>query len=198
MEDRGQAWIVAGVDRMLAGWTTAVRLAAISVFWALTAWPMVTLPAATVGASRAWAAHDQWIPWRAYVHGVREFGGRSYAVGVPWALEMLVSWTLIKASVREPEAAARLFGAVILCLDVVMTLWALAAWARLAQGEGTAPAVVRGLAALGQRPMVTLACGAILLSTVALGAWAPVLIPLLWGAAIAGVGAKVGLGGRTR
>ncbi len=175
------------VERAVTLWYRLVRFAAVGVFWALTAWPVVTLPAATMAACRAWQSDAELIPWRPFWQGLTE-GGKSYWVGLPWGISL--AFALAEASLL---AASRLplrgvLGGMLLVSELSLTVWALYAWAAMASGLSPLGGVRAGLAAILRRPLNAGLAGICLMAVVGLGLWLPIAVPLLWGGSLAAAG----------
>lgn len=177
------------VERMLDGWHWMIRFAAVSVFWAATAWPIVTIPLSAFAANRAWQSAEDLVPWRAYWDGFVHGGGeKSYWVGVPWMMGLIVSGFEITLSQHSHLAGSILFAATALFLDAVMTIWTLYTWSAMAMGFGVVDALQLGLLGLLRRPLGSMGWAFGMTAVVGLGMFLPVAIPLAWGGAISVIG----------
>lgn len=175
------------VERMIGGWHWFIRFAAVSVLWAITAWPIVTIPLSAFAANRAWQAGESLVPWRAYWQGFVH-GSSSYWVGVPWMIALATSVFEITLSVQTDLRGAMLFSAGIVMLDVVVTLWAIYAWSAMAMGFGAVDALRFGLFGILRRPMGSGGWALAMAVLVGFGMSLPFIIPLAWGGTIAAIG----------
>ncbi len=176
------------VERMIGGWHWLIRFAAVSVLWAITAWPIVTIPLSSFAAHRAWQSGEGLMPWRAYAQGFMH-GSRSYWAGVPWMIGLAISALEITLTRESELPGAMVVSAGIVMLDALVTMWAIYAWSAMAMGFGSVDGLRVGLLSIFRHPMRSAGWALAMAFLVGLGMRLPFTIPLAWGGAMAAIGA---------
>ena len=185
------------IEQFLKIWRWCARFGAVSVLWALTSWPVITIAPSTVAACRAWQTGND-LPWRAYLKGFRA-SSASLWIEIPWLLGVAATILVINSlrfvSIRGSDLAAALF----VLTEVTATLWAVRAWGDMARGRTLAEALTWSLLGLVRRPFQLLGGSLAVTALVVIAVTIPVAIPLVVGGSLALLGSmrgSVGQGSR--
>lgn len=175
------------VERIIGGWYGLIRFAAISVLWAVTAWPIVTMPLSAAAAMSAWQSDAELVPWRAYWQGFMH-GAKSYVVGVPWMIGLAITGLELAVSTHAHYLNVRAVLGLFAALEGLVTVWACYAWSAMAMGFATEEAMRVALLGVLRHPTRSALWIVVLVATISLGIFWPFTIPLLWGGTLAVVG----------
>ncbi len=177
------------VELTLSAWSWMIRFCSVSALWALTAWPIVTIPVCSVAAIKAWQSDDDLLPWRAFWNGFSHSQG-SYWIGAPWMLGLLVSAFEITLVMEHRLPGSTVFTGLLITLNATVTIWAIYAWSALSQGFSTIDAVRWGLIGVFYRPLKTVFLAAATVCVAGLAILVPITVPLIWGGGLAMIGSS--------
>ncbi len=178
------------VTLALTTWCWMIRFCSVSVLWALTAWPIVTIPLCSVAAIKAWQSDDDDLfPCRAYWHGFSRAQG-SYWVGAPWILGLLVSAFEINFVMENHLPWSTIFIGLFIVLNAIVTIWVIYAWSAVAKGFSTIDAIRAGLTGVLCRPLKTVFLVIATVSIVGFATLLPLSVILTWGGGLALVGSS--------
>ncbi|MDA8204429.1 MAG: hypothetical protein M0Z36_00010 [Thermaerobacter sp.] len=181
-DDTGQTAPI--VERAVTAWYRVVRFASVGVLWALSAWPILTIPPATMAACRAWQSDAELIPWRPFWQGLVR-GGKSYAIGLPWGISVAIALAEARVLTASRLPWTGVWEGMLLISELSLTVWVLYAWAAMAADLSPWDGVRAGLLAMLGRPLTAGVAGIGVLAVIAVGWLVPVAVPLLWGGSFA-------------